>query len=172
MFKSFLRFLERNNRKRVIMDRDGVNPYLVRYYVFLKDRETFPFNVFLHNFLRSDPDDLHDHPWSWGTIILKGGYWEWIPKFREFEVNGKVYYTDEIVGETKVWRGPGTIRFNSAESYHRIEIEPGVDCWTLFMTGRRVREWGFLTHKAWNFATFKWIRFDKYIDKRSAHTME
>lgn len=162
MFAPFLRFLERIGRKRVIMDRDGVHPYLVRYYIFLKDRERFPFNVFLHNFLRSDPDDIHDHPWMWSTIILKGGYWEWVP----------TYCNGIINGETRIWRGPGTMRFNKAEAYHRIEIEPGVDCWTLFMTGRRIREWGFLTHKAWNFATFKWVRFDEYIDKRSNTTMD
>jgi hypothetical protein len=157
MFKSFLGFLERIGRKRVIMDRDGIHPYLIRYYVFLKDRTWFPINVFLHNFLRSDPDHPHDHPWVWGTLILKGGYWEWIPKCID----------NNIIGEIRIWRGPGTIRFKSAKSYHRIEIEPNVDCWTLFMTGPRIREWGFLTHKNWNRDTFKWIRFDQYIDKRN-----
>lgn len=161
MFKPFLRFLERRGRKRVILDRDGVSPYLVRYYVFLKDRDKFPFNIFLHNFLRSDPDDLHDHPWPWATIILKGGYWEWVPK----------YDGDIIVGEEKKWRKAGSIRWNKSESYHRIELEPGVDCWTLFMPGPQTSDWGFLTHKNWDSTTFKWIRFDKYIDKRSKNIM-
>ena len=58
-----LRWLERRDRKRVIMDRVNDQPYLERYYVFLKDRTYFPFNVFLHRFLKSDPDDVHDHPW-------------------------------------------------------------------------------------------------------------
>jgi len=175
MTNFFLRFLERIGRKRIIMDRDGKSPYLVRYYIFLKEREKFPFNVFLHNFLRSDPDDLHDHPWPWATLILKGGYWEWIPVFRE-EIEdafaGVNTSTENIIGERKVWRGAWTFRSNIAESYHRIELEPGVDCWTLFMTGKRIREWGFLTHKNWLSSTFKWIRFDRYIDKRSNHTME
>jgi hypothetical protein len=77
----FLNWLERHGRKNVIMDRVNGEPYLERYYVFLKDRKSFPFNVFLHKFLKSDPDDVHDHPWGYATLILKGGYWEWIPQF-------------------------------------------------------------------------------------------
>lgn len=155
----FLRTLDRLGRKRVIMDRNSENPYLVRYYLFLKDRKKFPFNAFLHQFLRSDPDDLHDHPWPYFTLILKGGYWEWIPKFS----SGKEKL---IIGETKVWRGPGHFRVCKATSYHRIEVEPTVDCWTLFMPGPQKREWGFLTHKNWNLNSFDWIRYDKYIDRR------
>jgi len=67
----------RLGRYRVIHDRLDNEPYLERYYVFLKDRERFPFNVFVHKFLKSDPDDVHDHPWPFATLILKGGYWEW-----------------------------------------------------------------------------------------------
>ena len=78
----FLKLLERLGRKRIVMDRTSNEPYLERYYLFLKDRgERFPFNVFLHKFLKSDPDDVHDHPWPYFTIILRGGYWEWIPQF-------------------------------------------------------------------------------------------
>ena len=67
------------NRKRVIRDRDSNEPYLVRWYLFLKDRKNFPFNVTLHKVLKSDEPVLHDHPWNWGAIILKGGYYEHIP---------------------------------------------------------------------------------------------
>lgn len=161
MFKPFLRFLERIGRKRVILDRDGVSPYLTRYYVFLKDRKNFPFNVFLHNFHRSDPDDLHDHPWPFATFILKGGYWEWVP----------IYKDGIIVGEEKFWRKPFSLRWAPSDKYHRIELEPGVDCWTLFMPGPQEGDWGFLTHKNWNMDTFKWVRFDKYIDKRAKNVM-
>ena len=154
----FLRFLENCGRKRTILDRESKEPYLDRYYLFLKDRKKFPFNVFLHKFLRSDPDDLHDHPWPYATLILRGGYWEWVPTFDV--VDGV------ISGETKIWRGPGHFRVCKAESYHRIEVEPGVDCWTLFMPGPQKREWGFLTHINWNNQPFKWIRYDRYISEK------
>lgn len=76
-----LKLLERLGRKRIITDRLNNEPYLERYYLFLKERERFPFNVFLHKFLKGDPDDVHDHPWPYATLILKGGYYEWIPEF-------------------------------------------------------------------------------------------
>lgn len=155
--KFLLDFLERHDRKRVIMDRESKEPYLERYYLFLKDRKKFPFNVFLHKFLRSDPDDLHDHPWPYATLILKGGYWEWIPTFNE---------SKEIIGEHKVWRGPGHFRTCKATSYHRIEVEPGVDCWTLFIPGPQQREWGFLLHEEWH-PPFVWIPHEDYIAQKS-----
>ena len=70
IFNGFLLLLEKCDRKRIIKDRVDNDEYLIRYYLFLKDRKTFPFNVFLHKFLKSDTEDLHDHPWSFTTIIL------------------------------------------------------------------------------------------------------
>jgi len=167
----FLNFLEKHDRKRVIMDRQSSKPYLNRYYLFLKDRKKFPFNVFLHQFLRSDPDDLHDHPWPYATLILKGGYWEWIPIKTNFDPQAAVSGEPVICGEQRVWRGPGHFRTCSANSYHRIELEPGVDCWTLFMPGPQKREWGFLTHKNWDWRTFKWVQHEQYIQDRLAERM-
>jgi hypothetical protein len=50
--KFFLNWLDKIGRKRVVMDRQNNEPYLERYYVFLKDRNKFPFNVFVHKFLK------------------------------------------------------------------------------------------------------------------------
>ena len=87
MFQKFLSWLDRRGRKRIVYDRIDNEPYLERYYLFLKDRgEHFPFNIFLHKFLKSDIDDLHDHPWPYATLILRGGYWEWRP---QFDADGK-----------------------------------------------------------------------------------
>ena len=151
MIKWFLSWLEQHGRKRIIMDRINNEPYLERYYVFLKDRDWFPFNVFLHKFLKSDPDDVHDHPWNYSTLILKGGYWEWIPQFNSL---GKK------IGEIAVWRGAGSFRSAKANSYHRIELDPSVECWTLFMPGRKRREWGFLVNN-W------WVWYEDYLTQRA-----
>jgi len=96
--------------------------------------------VFIHKFLKSDPDDVHDHPWPYATLILKGGYNEWIP---EFDKDGKK------IGEVCHWRGPGHFRISSANSYHRIEMVEGVTAWTMFMPGPQKREWGFLVNNIW-----------------------
>ena len=150
----FLKLLERLGRKRVIYDRIANEPYLERYYLFLKERERFPFNVFLHKFLKGDPDDVHDHPWPYATLILKGGYYEWVPVFNTI---------GEKVNEIRHWRGPGHFRTCSAGSYHRIELDPGVTAWTLFMPGPHKREWGFLTGK--NPKT-DWEHNESYLTRR------
>ena len=122
------------------MDRQDNEPYLERYYVFLRDRKRFPFNIFVHKFLKSDPDVVHDHPWPWATLILRGGYWEWMP---EFDADGT------MVGETRHWRAPGSFRTAAANTYHRVELEPGITPWTLFMPGPQQRDWGFLVDNKW-----------------------
>jgi len=144
------KLFERWGRHRVIMDRVNGEPYLERYYVFLKDRKRFPFNIFVHKFLTSDPDDVHDHPWPYATLILKGGYWEWIPVFNIRGVK---------IHEYCVWRRPGSFRIASANSFHRIELDPEVECWTLFMPGVKQRDWGFLVKN-------QWIQWQEYLAQR------
>ena len=149
--KKFLNWLDNLGRKRIVMDRINNEPYLERYYLFLKDRQRFPFNIFLHKFLKSDPDDVHDHPWPYATLILKGGYYEWTP---QFGIDGKK------IGEMARWCGPGHFRTCSANSYHRIELDPTVECWTLFMPGPQKREWGFLVNNTW-------IHNNTYLSERA-----
>ncbi len=142
--------MQRLGRHRVIMDRQDDEPYLERYYLFLKDRQRFPFNVFLHRFLKGDPDDVHDHPWPYATLILKGGYYEWIPRFDSHGHKS---------GEVRHWRGPGHFRICGAGSYHRIELKPGVTAWTLFMPGPHRHDWGFLYNN-------KWVPHNEYFQLR------
>ena len=147
-----LKLLDRLGRKRIVMDRVENEPYLERYYLFLKDRKRFPFNIFLHKFLKSDPDDVHDHPWPYATVILKGGYWEWIP---HFDTVGRK------TGEYQVWRGPGHFRVSKANSFHRIELDPDITAWTLFMPGPKQRDWGFLVQNTW-------IQWEQYLKQRKS----
>lgn len=139
-----LRLLEKLNRKRIILDRFG-NEYMHRYYLGFKEKlnahdtvRPYP-NVFLHKLLLSDEDrDVHDHPWNYCTIILAGGYWEWTPVFNAAGAK---------IGELSKWRGPGSIIWRRAETFHRLEMHSPT--WTLFMHGWRFREWGFFTNKGW-----------------------
>ena len=145
-----LNLLERMGRRRIVYDRVENEPYLERYYLFLRERERFPFNVFLHKFLKSDPDDVHDHPWPYFTVILKGGYYEWIPQFDS---------AGRKCGEIGHWRGPGHFRISSATSYHRIELDPDVTAWTLFCPGPKQRDWGFLVKN-------RWVQWQQYLAQR------
>lgn len=49
------------------------HPYLRRYYV----GTFFGIRCYLHHFVDSDPDGLHNHPWRWGvSLLLVGSYQE------------------------------------------------------------------------------------------------
>ena len=139
-------------RKKLIYDRVDGELYLTRYYLFLKERTKFPFNVFLHKFHKSDDIVLHDHPWPFFTLILKGGYWEWRPQFNK---------EGQKVGEIAKWCGPGSFRWASARQYHRVELDPDVTCWTLFCPGPKQRDWGFLVKN-------KWIQWEQYLATRAS----
>jgi len=132
-------------RHRIILDKQNSKPYLERFYLFIKERDDFPFNIFLHRFLNSDPDDLHDHPWNFRSIILLGGYWE---------------YTEK----GKIWRGPLSYKYSDASLMHRIELDENINyCWTLFIPGKKIRNWGFNTKTGW-------VQHEKYFEDKFKKT--
>ena len=100
--KYSFKLLEKLGRKRVIMDRYENEP--IQHVTILKDRKKFP-NVFLHKFHKGDLDDLHDPSYLFTfTLIQKVDIGKHTP-------------------EGKFWRGPGSFRFSTSKSLHRIELE-------------------------------------------------
>lgn len=98
------------------------DPYLRRWWIIPRNRF---FNIYLHQFLRSDDDRaLHDHPWWNVSIVLRGFYIEHKPDGIRLAV-------------------PGAVIMRRATARHRIELINNWACWTLFITGPRIREWGF-----------------------------
>lgn len=97
----------------------------------------------VHHILRSDAGrELHDHPWPFLTIILRGGYYEQRPFRGHLGGAPKVALT-----ETR-FHPPGSILFRCASDWHRLELEPGTTAWTLFITGPQLQRWGFLVEGA------------------------
>ena len=126
---------ETSGRRRVIPDRRAADDYLVRYYLLLRDRAQFPFNVFIHKFIKGDDDkDLHDHPWGFAHIILSGGYWEYVLEDPTDDNNTNI---------RKVWRGPGYWNVAGSDHKHRIELLPGTQPWTIFIPFKQSNDWGF-----------------------------
>ena len=159
----WIKMMDLLGRRRIIMDRVNDEPYLERYYIFLKDRsESFPFNVFIHKFLKSDPDDLHDHPWGYFTLILSGGYWEYMYEDGPPPKEGESDSSERKI--IKKWRGPGFFQSVSAEHTHRIEIDhKKATCWTLFIPRRRMQEWGFYKKIS---EGLTWVESEKYLSDR------
>ncbi len=96
------------------------------------------FGVRLHHIMRSDSDrELHDHPFTFLSIILRGGY------------------TETTVDGREVWYGSVLLR--GAEVLHRLALKMDVErsgifdhnlvehsTWTLVFRGPIRRRWGFL----------------------------
>lgn len=136
------------------------DPYLLRWWLIPRNPL---FNVYLHLFLRSDDDRaLHDHPWLFNcSLLLSGQYIEHTPtgvflrragdwKFRWWKAPHRV--------ELLEW-APGGIHFAMlADGHRRMRLKP---CATIFITGPRVRRWGFYCPQGW----VHWKEFTASHDK-------
>jgi hypothetical protein len=147
------KLMDKLGRYRLIPDRRTGEDYMHRYYLFLKDRNKFPFNVTLHKILKSDDPIMHDHPWPYLTIILRGGYWEHTPVYNN---EGKMF------AEFQKWRGPGSIIWRKAKDFHWLELDPDVGpATTLFFMGPQQRDWGFLTKT--KTGSNRWVHWETYL---------
>ena len=114
------------------------NPYMRRWYVIPRN----PFlNIYIHQFMRDDEDRAcHDHPWWSFSWLMRGLLCE---------------VTDTKIGRLRAHNNRiifrGEFRFRSATFAHRLVVPHGSrgDTWTLFITGPRLREWGFHCPKGW-----------------------
>lgn len=123
--------------------------YLIRYYVV----QSKWFNIFIHIFLRSDRDDIHDHPWSFGTYVVRGSYKEQVP----FGYGVDVLKTNHRSTTENRWAT------RKAEQLHRVKLdreltikEKDQATMTVCFTGRTRREWGFVKDGVW-------IHWKKYL---------
>jgi hypothetical protein len=128
-------------------------PYLRRWWLIPRNKL---FNVYLHQFLRSDDDRAHhDHPWLFNaSAILREAYIE-----HTITAGGALVQT---------LREAGSWKFRWGKAPHRVELIADdfglIPCWTLFITGPRVREWGFYCmERGW----IHWKRFTAADDPGS-----
>ena len=122
------------------------NPYMLRWFVLPRNKI---FNLYLHQFRRSDDDRaLHDHPWANCSILLRGTYTE------HTIAQGGIHRRQILHAGSVRLRWTGRIA-------HRVELHDG-PCWSLFITGPRYRPWGFhCPDKGWT----HWKRFTAPDDK-------
>lgn len=113
--------------RETICDPETGEAYLDRIRII----ETPYFNIFYHKILRSDWDRaLHDHPWSFLSIILSGGYTEHTPDGQKFFPAGSVVK-------------------HRGSDLHRLELEKGKVARTLVLTGPKYKAWGFQAEDGW-----------------------
>lgn len=144
--------------KRIIGPKE--DPYLIRYILI----QTPLFSIYVHKLVRSDYERaLHDHPWDFISLILKNGYSEEVERFARFDtVDGSPLHVPQpyrMIHKNKA----GQLLFRKGEHRHRVIIEdlskPG---WTLVLTGRRKRKWGFWVLKRKVDSYFQWCHWKKF----------
>jgi hypothetical protein len=94
-------------------------------------------SIYIHQIYKPDEDPfLHDHPWNYFSLILKGKYIEQTPTS-----------LNEMT--------PGKFVFKNATDFHKIKevIKPTI---TLFCTGKRFRDWGY------SIPPKDWIQHEEY----------
>lgn len=131
---------------------DPERPYLLRWYVLPRNPIL---NVYVHKFLRDDDDRaLHDHPWPSVSILLRGRY---VEQMDGRDLLGRPARVRKV-RSWKWWRlfGPPVV-FRRATHAHRVELPAG-PAWTLFITGPRVRDWGFHCPRGW-------VRWQDFVAK-------
>lgn len=128
--------------RAIVIECDAPTWYLGRIYLWDSFRKRLP-GVFLHRFFASDGDrELHNHPWEWAySLVLTGGYWE------EILQNGKITWTKQL---------PGSVHRIDANTFHRVKLfDETKGCWTLFVAGPRLQEWGFIDLETKRFETHR-----------------
>lgn len=147
---------------------DAQSPYLSRWTLL-----DLPFGaLYLHRFHRSDADEMHDHPWSFWSLILWRGYVEETPNRCRDVRNGSVKEMEALMSSKDGWQWggygigdsafvsrpygrqrkrvwPGMILRRPSEWVHRVELIDGKGAVTLVWRGRYTRQWGFWTKKGW-----------------------
>lgn len=147
---TFAQFLQKNLQK-YIQDRPPDftvgKDYLRRWYLI--PRNPF-FNVYYHCFTVSDDDRAsHDHMYVNVSFLLEGAYKEYT------EAGMFEHKQGDLIG-----RKPTTL--HRLELYQDLASVRGEEklqpCWTLFITGPRVREWGFKINGGW-------MHWEEYVAK-------
>lgn len=154
------------------------NPYMLRWYVIPRNRLL---NVYVHKFLRDDDDRaLHDHPWWFVSVILHGGYIERSESAdRNMVLRCRTAITDL---RSPFWRR--SIAYRRSTFRHCVALPHTPDggrtpCWTLIITGRRRRMWGFWCrdllkvdrgHPVWSRDADRFIPWEQFGDAGCGET--
>ncbi len=138
--------------------------YLVRYRL---TRFSW-FRLYVHVINRSDSDrDMHDHPWAFWSLILRGGYMEYTPS------KGAGWDPDFYDGRSY---SAGSLLRHKATDLHRLQLFPGINpktnlydeafeipAVTLVWAGKKTRRWGFQTESGW-------VPFEEYEEFKRRQT--
>lgn len=129
--------------------------YLRRFFITPR---WFPWiNVFVHKLYTSDPDRvMHDHPWDFWTFPLSG-YREYVPSFI-----GTSSHTRINTANRHSWH------YRRAIYVHRIFELFETPTWTIVVTKKARREWGFWVDDYYHPGMQLWTPWREYLNLQDA----
>lgn len=143
LLNSFLDLLEQWGRLVLIKNRTADSLYLMRYVIL----RTKWISIYIHRFMDSDHEVPHDHPWACISLALRG-------TMRE------VIWDVEDQKESSRFVKPGSLIYRPIRHCHKLQVkgvlpyEKREDApMTLFITGPRVKPWGFVEKDNWTLWT-------------------
>lgn len=116
----------------VLHDENNSREFLKRWRLV----QTPWFSIFVHRMQVPDPgNDLHDHPWAFLSLVVKGGYVERVAE-------------RGVAGEVLRGRGRWSVAGIRLDQRHTVAAvrDP---TWTLIVTGPTRRRWGFFVDGEW-----------------------
>lgn len=118
-------------RRLTLLDR-GNRPFLVRRGIDVR-----LFGIYLHEIAAPDPGlDMHDHPWAFASLVIRGGYGERVAQARN---PGQWTW--------RRWSRWSVHRMRQTDIHRIDDVHPGT--LTLVIRGRKTRPWGFYTPDGW-----------------------
>ena len=111
------------------------------------------FALYLHRM--DGPDSrptLHDHPWNFLSVVLRGGY-----------IERRLDPTTMEVDEAHRVRWVNRMRTHDAHAIVRLLRVP---TWTLLFVGARRRTWGYFEGPLSDDRRWRWTEFDKHRHAR------
>lgn len=164
--RTFLAKLARELPARNIAHPTGdpnARPYLRRYYLCT----ILGIRVYLHHFIDSDPDGLHNHPWlTGGSILLAGFYHE---QRRWCFIKPRLIRFINFVGGDDLHRVIIPVELCAVSvnldgyRYEYVVDKPHLGVWTLFWHSEKVMPWGTLKDKG---------AFTQYVSEEPEYKMK
>lgn len=108
------------------------------------------FGVYVHDIDQPDPGlDLHDHPWPFVSLVIRGAYTELVAEARcASELAGRVDLVPSLLnGRARTWRRWSIHRIRMTEAHRIVAAESGTR--TVVLRGRKTRRWGFYLPAGW-----------------------
>lgn len=106
--------------------------------------QRFGIAVRIHHIQSADLHrDLHDHPWWFVSVVLRGWYVE------ELMLEKPMFFSAWVTKTYVKFRKTGSIAVRTTRDKHTVVNVPYRGVWTLFITGPWRQVWGFYTDEGW-----------------------